>query len=117
MRQAVVVDAKLALKGAADIMSKKRISSLIVLDGEKVSGIITKNDLVRNFGKKASVKSVMVKEVIVVDPEMSTLDAVELMREKQVGTLPVVNNGVLVGVVSAKDLLKESCDTDDFMFE
>jgi acetoin utilization protein AcuB len=46
----------------------------------------------------------MVKEVIVAKPSTPIKDAIELMKEKEIGCLPVVQNGYLVGIITTKDL-------------
>ena len=50
MKKALVVDRDVSLQEAADIMSKKGIGSLLYVDGEnKIKGIITEGDLIKNF--------------------------------------------------------------------
>jgi predicted transcriptional regulator len=52
------------------------------------------------------VREIMVRNPVSVSPEMSTLDAIELMRERQIGALPVVREGQLVGIVTERDFIE-----------
>ena len=56
--------------------------------------------------KDAQVKDVMIKEVHTVDPESRLVDAIGLMRNKQVGCLPVVKDDILLGIISETDIVK-----------
>ncbi|MBM4055154.1 MAG: CBS domain-containing protein [Planctomycetes bacterium] len=51
------------------------------------------------------VSSVMEKDVIAVEPETPTIDAINLMREKGVSSLPVVKNGQIVGIITERDFI------------
>jgi CBS domain-containing protein len=50
----------------------------------------------------------MKTDLVTVEPNTPTLDALELMREKNIGCLPVVKSGRLVGIVTAYDFLTVS---------
>ncbi|MBU0953725.1 MAG: CBS domain-containing protein [Nanoarchaeota archaeon] len=95
---------------AAKQMAELKISSLIVSKGDELAGIITDGDIIRNLvaqGKdptKTKVKNVMTKEVIMVKPDLELSDAIEIMTEKQLKTLPVIDGNRLVGVVTMTDL-------------
>jgi CBS domain-containing protein len=61
-----------------------------------------------NRAQGVSVHMIMKKDPITVPPETSTLEAIELMRQRRLGCLPVVDGGRLVGVVTLFDLLAVS---------
>ena len=63
-------------------------------------------------GKKSYVKDYMTKNVINVSPSTKTEEVIALMRESRHNSYPVVNNGKLVGMVTAFDIVsKEWADT------
>jgi CBS domain-containing protein len=47
----------------------------------------------------------MKKEPVTVSPETSSLEALELMRSRRIGCLPVVKDGRLVGIVTERDFM------------
>ena len=93
-------------------MAEKDIGSLIVMDDEKLIGIITERHYSRNVilkGKTSPttlVKDIMERNVIHIRPELSVELAMALMTEKRVRHLPVVENIKVIGLVSIGDLLK-----------
>lgn len=106
-----------AIDFAANLMDWRNIRHLPVEDerGQMV-GLLTSKLLLRFYSQtehhpvKATVGEVMLREVITVSPETTTLDALDLMREKEVACLPVVRNGNLVGLVTEHDFTKMACN-------
>ncbi len=101
---------------AASLMHWRHVRHVPVEDdkGELV-GMITHRHLLRLFatGKAAGpcdlvVRDVMRKELITATPEMPTLEALNLMREKNIGCLPIVRGTKLVGILTAYDFLTVS---------
>ncbi|MCP5074950.1 MAG: CBS domain-containing protein [Rhodobacteraceae bacterium] len=93
-------------------MADKDVGGLLVMDGEDVVGIITERDYARNVilkGKtspETPVRDIMTSNLIVATPEQSVTDCLKTMTEKRVRHLPVMENGVLAGMVSIGDLVK-----------
>ena len=93
-------------------MAEKDIGSLIVMDGDKLIGIVTERHYSRNVilkGKRSPttlVKDIMDRNLIHVRPEQSVELCMALMTEKRVRHLPVLEGNKVVGVVSIGDLLK-----------
>ncbi len=93
----------------ADIMDWQKIRYTPVEDEKgKLTGLITSRILLRYFctkhklgeEKEKTVNDLMIKNPITISPSATIIEAMNLMREKSIGCLPVVNNGKLVGVVS-----------------
>ena len=79
----------------------------------KLVGIVTHRDLLKllvvsNPENETVIRDIMKTEIMTVSPETTTLDALKLMREKNIGCLPVVENEKLVGLVTAQDFLEIS---------
>ena len=53
-----------------------------------------------------AVSEIMKREVVTVTPETTSLEAFRLMRERSIGSLPVVEKGKLVGIITADDFMK-----------
>ena len=97
---------------AVKLLSDKGIGSLVVMEDDKLVGIITERDYARKIilegksSRKTPVKDVMTKRVLVVGPERSVDDCMALMTKKQCRHLPVVQDERVVGVISIGDLVK-----------
>lgn len=97
------------LADAAARMWNSQTGSLLVMDGNNLLGIVTERDLLRAVAQgqdptKTALKDVMRTEVITVDPQTTLKDAAKLMATKWIRHLPIVENGVVVGIVSQRDL-------------
>ncbi len=105
---------------AASVMSWRHIRHVPVEDDEGcLVGLVSHRDLLRLFaargfgaqaGEPVVVREIMKADPVTVTPETPTLEAIRLMREKQIGCLPVVRAGRLVGIVTAQDFLALSAE-------
>ena len=118
MNKALVVEDNLNLKQAAKIMSHKNIGSLIVMKKDKIVGIITERDIIKNVNKLDSkLSNVMSKSLITIDDGESLDKAALLMAEHKIKKLPVLKNKRLVGIVTATDVLANVEDLNEqFLF-
>lgn len=117
MKKPVVTEKDVSLSDAAKMMNKYSINSLIVVKDSKILGIVTHHDLIEYFGQNRKVSEVMTKSVLTIKEDDKIQRAIELVREKEIGIFPVVDNkGKLVGILDSKDLLKV-WDDDDFLIE
>jgi CBS domain-containing protein len=97
---------------AVKMMSEKSVGALLVMEGEKMVGIITERDYARKVilagksSKQAQVKDIMTQRVLWVAPERTIEECMALMTDKKVRHLPVVENTKVVGIVSIGDLVK-----------
>lgn len=111
MTAAVVVDvADDTLADAAAKMRQQQTGSLLVMDGERLVGILTERDLLKSVGrgedpKSTLIKDVMTNDVITVTPGSKLRDAATLMAGKWIRHLPVVQDDKVVGILSQRDLL------------
>jgi CBS domain-containing protein len=108
----VSVDAQDSVYNAADIMIKNSVGCVVVTEYGDLAGIVTKGDILRNSllklldPKKTTVKMVMTKSPVTVEASDTLEEAAKLMTEKNVSKLPVLDEGILVGVISASDIIR-----------
>lgn len=120
-KNVISVEPETSVTEAKELMNKNNISKLPVIKGGKLVGIITKNDLLQAgpslattldmyeisyLLSKLNVKKIMTKDVITASPDDVVEDAARVMVEKQIGCLPVVRNGVAVGIITENDLFR-----------
>ncbi|MCH7568815.1 MAG: CBS domain-containing protein [Nanoarchaeota archaeon] len=118
MKKAIVIDKDITLARASKIISSKNISSLIFIKNNKVAGLITKEDIIKKFGKNIKVSKVMSRNIIKILADDKIESAIEIMKKNKISVLPVVNEKKeLVGIVAVKDLLSVAGETGDFLFD
>lgn len=94
------------------MMADKSVGSLLVMDGEKLVGIVTERDYARKVilegksSKDTTVSDVMTRKVLCVSPERTVDECMALMTDKRARHLPVIDHKHVVGVVSIGDLVK-----------
>ena len=104
-------------------MAEKDVGSLVVMDGEKLVGIIIERHYSRNVilkGKRSAttlVKDIMEQNVVHVRPDQSVELCMALMTEKRVRHLPVVEGDKVIGIVSIGDLLKTIISKQKFVID
>ena len=107
-----VIDPDDSVFNAVTDMARKDVGGLLVMEGDEIVGIISERDYTRNVilkGKtspETPVRDIMTANVICATPEQTILDCLEIMTEKRVRHLPVVDTDRLVGMVSIGDLVK-----------
>lgn len=109
MNKVFVVDSDITLKKAAQIMSKKSIGCLAILNKRKIAGIITERDIIKNTSSlNKKVSSVMSRNVISIAPKGTLEEAACLMAYNKIKRLLVTENNKLVGIITATDILINS---------
>ena len=104
-------------------MADKDVGSLVVMDGEKLVGIITERHYSRNVVLKGKtspttlVREIMEPNVIHVGPEQSVELCMALMTDKRVRHLPVVEDTKVIGIISIGDLLKHIISKKEFVID
>ena len=96
----------------AHILTKEKIGAIIIIEKEKVIGILSERDIVRAFTQKKSVRNtqvheLMTKNVITCNLEDNNEDLLTLMVTKKFRHLPVLEKNKLIGIVSIGDLVKD----------
>ena len=93
-------------------ISSKRLGVTAVLDGETIRGIITDGDLRRMLERNPNPQSIIAADIMSKNPktiekEELAIRALEIMRNNNITSVLVTDNGKYVGVVHLHDLLKE----------
>lgn len=98
---------------ALQLMTDKQVGALLVLDGEKIAGIISERDFVHGVAEKercivnTTIYEYMTPKVITVSPDQTVEDCMQLMTREHIRHLPVVEKEKLVGMISIGDIVKE----------
>ena len=110
-KNVVTIEPTATLQEASKKMVEKNAKFLIVTEGGRLAGIVTEWDFVKKIalGEKnvlnAKLESIMVKKVIVITPETEVSEAAEIMAANNIKRLPVVENNMLIGVVTAMEIM------------
>jgi CBS domain-containing protein len=97
---------------AIEMMDKKNVGALLVMDGEQLNGIISERDYTRKVilrGKRSretKVAEIMSTNVTVTHPREPVEKCLRLMTDKHIRHLPVLDGDQVVGVISIGDLVK-----------
>ena len=106
---------------ARQLMAKHRVNQLPVLDNDNLVGIVTDRDIrdayptslminrteeIDRFADKVTVEAVMTHDVFIVRPDTALMTAVALLRRHRIGSLPVMNDKNLVGIITRSDILE-----------
>ncbi|MEX1994675.1 MAG: CBS domain-containing protein [Steroidobacteraceae bacterium] len=104
------------VRTAIQMMADHFIGALPVLQGGRLAGIISERDYARKvvlLGRKSTettVGTIMSSPVIHVGPQNTVNDCMQLMTDKRIRHLPVVDGGQLIGVISIGDCVKAVID-------
>ncbi len=104
------------------LLFQLNIHHLPVVDKEeKLIGIISSNDILKTYGAKVagyrkidegwlneniSIYDLMSPDPVVVSPEDSVEDAIKLFKKEHIQSLPVIENGQLVGIITTRDVIE-----------
>ncbi len=112
VRDVVTISPDKTAQEAARLMAEHGIGSVVVMDSDKVVGIVTERDLVRKVcakdipSSRVRIQDVMSAPIITGEPDLPIEAAVQRMFNNKIRRLPVVENGKLVGIVTISDIAK-----------
>ena len=96
----------------AQMMRSHGISSVVVLDGKKLEGIVTERDIVNLVAEGGDPNTTTVEngmtrgDLVTVEPKTELSEAAEQMVSRNIRHLPVVDGGNVVGIVSIRDMTR-----------
>ena len=108
---------------AIDQMAQKGVGALLVMEGERLVGIISERDYARKVilkgksSREIQVREIMSYPVICVSPDMIVEHTMALMTDKHVRHLPVVVVETVVGVISIGDVVRAIIDDREFYIQ
>ncbi len=97
---------------ASKIMKKEDVGSVIICEGEKPVGIVTREDIVNKItaedklASKTLLKNIMTKNLVTCPPDCDISEAARLMSKHKYERIPIVMLGKLVGIISAREVAK-----------
>lgn len=114
-------DPHTSLLDALKLMAEKNVGALLVKEGERVAGIVSERDVARHIAEKgncpldAPIDEMMTRDVIIVRPDQTTPECMQLMTREHIRHLPVMENDQVVGMISIGDvvsaLIREQAST------
>ena len=97
------------MRAAGELMLRWGHGALPVLEGEVVRGLVTRKDVdraIRHGLGHAPVKGFMASEIVIAAPDTDLESLERLLTSENIGRIPIVDDGVLVGIVTRKDVLR-----------
>jgi CBS domain-containing protein len=97
---------------ALKVMGEKNIGAILVIDGSDLKGILSERDYARKIvlkdksSKETFVHEIMESTVFSVKLSNNIEDCMELMSTKRIRHLPVLENEIVVGIISISDVVK-----------
>jgi CBS domain-containing protein len=108
---------------AIERMSENNVGALLVLENEKLVGILSERDYARKVvlkgksSKNTLIREIMTPDVLCVSPDTTVDECLALLTESRVRHLPVMDGGKLMGIVSIGDLVKQIISDKDFTIQ
>jgi len=108
---------------AIKVLASEDIGAAVVMTGGRIAGIFSERDYTRKVVLKGrssdttKVEEIMTPNVIVVSPRTKTRECMQLMTDKNIRHLPVVDEGRVVGMVSIRDIVSDIIADQDFTIE
>jgi len=105
---------------AVKVMVEANVGALLVTDGDETVGIFTERDYLRRIaveGRRSRttlVRDVMSAPVVCVTPETGIDESMALMSDRHIRHAPVIEGGLLVGMISIGDLVKFQSELQSF---
>ncbi len=96
---------------ARKLMAEKNIGAVLVVDNDELTGIFSERDYARKIVLKGRhsddtlVRDVMTPNVITIEPEQRLEDCMQIMSDKHIRHLPVMEAGKLIGIISINDVV------------
>lgn len=111
-REPVTVSPEMRIIDAARLMTNERLSSLLVIENDKLTGVVTDHDLrsrcvAEGIDTTKALRTIMTTHLYTINSHAQTVDALLLMNQHNVHHLPVLENNKLIGIISSTDLIRQ----------
>ncbi len=116
--QVISIDSSMSVTDAAKMMSDSGVGCVVVIQKNIPIGILTERDFVTKiaFLTKSSsipVRNVMSSPLIAISPKETIKNLADVMKEKKIHKVPVIDGNKLVGIVTATDLIRKCVVSSD----
>lgn len=104
-------------------MADHGVGALLVMDGNALAGIVSERDYARKVilmgraSRDTPVRDVMSEDVVTVTPENTMQDCMARMTEHHIRHLPVLRDGMVIGVISIGDVVKATISEQAFLID
>lgn len=118
-KEVVTIDTESSVAETSKTIAQNLRGYAIVLKGGQPAGIVTERDVIRKAlaknlaPEKTKVSQIMSSPLVTIDPDDELTSAAETMKAKNVRKLPVVQDGILYGVITARDSIDHFTDYVD----
>lgn len=108
---------------AVALMAEKEIGALMVVQDDKVLGLISERDYARKVilkgraSKDTHVRDIMETRVVYAHPDQTVEECMAIVTDRRVRHLPVLENARLIGIISIGDLVKSIIAEQRFIID
>jgi len=108
---------------AIKMMDEKKVGALLVIENDKLAGIISERDYTRKVilknrsSAKTKVSEIMTSNLKTADPSQSLDECMVIMAHSHIRHLPVVQDGQVIGILSIMDVVKNIISEQEFTIE
>ncbi|MGD8707489.1 MAG: CBS domain-containing protein [Nitrosopumilaceae archaeon] len=100
-----------SLKDAAELMAQQKIGSIVIIDNNKPVGIITERDfatkiMLKPYSADTKVSEAMSSPVVHISSDQSVADVIDIMANKDIRKVPVIDDGKVIGIVTGTEFLR-----------
>jgi CBS domain-containing protein len=122
-KELISVSPNSGVRDAIAKMVEKSAGTALVMDGNKLVGILAERDFIRKIylqdkcGKSTKVSEIMSTSLTTVTADTALESCMEIMTEKRIRHLPVLDGDRVVGIVSIGDIVKHMVNEKDFVIK
>ena len=108
---------------ALEVLESKNLGALVVVDGDRLIGIFTERDYARKVvlkgrsSKETLISEIMTEQPVSITPDNTIEDCMQIMTDKFIRHLPVLDRGKLIGIISIGDVVKFVIEEKNFIIE
>ena len=98
---------------ALELLAQAEVGALVVMDGPRLVGVVSERDYTRKIAlqgrnsKETRVAEIMTAQVLTVTPRTGTRACMQLMSERKIRHLPVVDQDTVLGMISIRDIMDD----------
>jgi CBS domain-containing protein len=120
-REVFSIDKSASVYEALETMADKNVGALVVLDSGRLVGILSERDYARKvillsrMSKDTLVSEIMTNDPVTVSSATTVGECMQLMTDRRIRHLPVVDDGSLTGVISIGDVVRAVIEEQEFL--